>query len=125
MKKFLLVVGLFVLAMIALASILPLIMFAFGAVLIYFAVKSFKRTDSTFGKIFWVFTGLIGLSIVFHTVPVLIGIIALIAIIHLVKGWKHEKHYKVAPEVGTNSNFGYDDFRNFESEWESVMKKYK
>jgi len=71
---------------------------------------------------------LIGVAIMVHALPGLFGVAALIILFLLVKNWRSNRrenqssHYEsVVSEPG---DFGYGDFRNFENEWNDMMRKY-
>lgn len=112
--KFLTFLGVCILISITLVFLGPIIGFAIGALMVYYGYQSFMKSSSTIGKIIWGIVGLIGISITASSLPAIIGIGALLILIHL---------YNKKKQV-QSTTAEYKDFQNFEQEWKEIMSKH-
>ncbi|MCP8968677.1 flagellar basal body rod protein [Ectobacillus ponti] len=111
MKKLLTFAAAAVLAIIAFASLGHIAGLLIGAALAYWSFRSFLRSRSLPGKLWWGIAGLAGVSVVLGNFPAVIGIGALALLYY---GWKD---YRKRKEPAAQP------FDNFEREWEALMKK--
>lgn len=103
-------------AIVVLANIGSLLALAFSALIAYAGFHYYRKSESTFKKIFWGAVLLIGLFTAISNVPAFFGIIALIGVIYVWRKWK-----------GTDSNSIItnqtdDPFVNFERQWNEITK---
>ncbi len=122
MKK----IGLFILggiaAIILLANIGPIAIFAISLVILYYVFKGFMNADTSFSKIAWAILGLILLSSVASNVPALVGLIAAVVLYFVFKSWDEVDRSSEAPL--TNEKQETDPFVNFEKEWAELKRNY-
>ncbi|QCR32059.1 ABC transporter permease [Lysinibacillus sp. SGAir0095] len=116
-KLFLLVVGA-IAAIVALSMLGPLVGFAFSALLIYLGMHYYVKSNSGFGKVFWVALGLIGILTAISNVPAIIGLAAIFTIYLLYKKWNNEEVSFRGAKVLKED----DPFTNFETEWAKLTK---
>ena len=115
MKKFgLLVLGVTA-AIVALANLGPLLALAFSALIAYAGFHYYRKSESTFSKIFWGGVLLIGLFTAVSNVPAFLGILAIISVLYVWRKWKGTENNHVI----TNSD---DPFVNFERQWDEITK---
>lgn len=114
MNKFLLVVAVIVLSIIALANIGPMIGMAISIAIVYFSLKEFMKTDSTGMKILWALIGCIGLSGLISNIPALFGAVAVYLLYTICKNW--ESNHQKPPH---NDD---DPFEGFERQWKELEK---
>lgn len=93
----------------------PLVGLAISLAILYYAVKKFFKTDSTFGKIVWALIGLAALMASVSNVPALIAIVAAYVLYVAYKKWNEPK--EVVQVVD-------DPFVNFEKQWAELQKHY-
>ena len=118
MKKFFILVVGITAAIIALSMIGPLVGFAFSGLLVYLGIHYYVRSNSGFGKVFWVALGLIGIFSAISNIPALVGLAAIFTVYVLYKKWNNEE---VA--FGKSKIIKEDDpFTNFEMEWAKLSK---
>ncbi|MDN4493936.1 ABC transporter permease [Ureibacillus aquaedulcis] len=118
MKKFLIFAAGIVAAIIALSMLGPLVGFAFSALLVYLGLHYYVKSNSGFGKVFWVLLGLIGIFTAISNIPALVGLAAIALIYVLYKKWNNEE-----VSFGKSNLMKEDDpFTNFENEWAKLTK---
>ncbi|EDL65232.1 lmo0954 family membrane protein [Bacillus sp. SG-1] len=111
MKKFgLLVLG-GISAIVLLANMGSMIGLAISLMILYFSIKQFVKTESTFAKIIWAVVGLAALTASASNFPAIIGLAAIYLLYVVIKKWKEEK-----PEIMESD----DPFTNFEKEWANL-----
>ncbi|WP_053361565.1 hypothetical protein [Bacillus sp. FJAT-27251] len=114
MKKFGLLLAGGIAALVLISNLGPLFGLAVSLFVLYFIVKQFLVSDSTFKKIIWGALGFFILMAAASNVPAILGIAAAFVLYLVYKKWN-------AGETGsTTSN---DPFANFEKQW-SELKKY-
>ena len=119
MKKFLLIIIAVILACIALSSIGHIMGLAISSLIVYYSLKQFFKSASTWQKIAWILIGMIGFSGLMANLPAIAGIAALYILYVGYKNWKKEK-----AEVEVNSN-DHDSFANFERQWNELNNSNK
>jgi lia operon protein LiaI len=119
MKKF----GLFILggiaAIILIANVGPIAMFAISIAILYYAFKGFMKADTSSSKVGWAILGLILFSITVSNVPALAGIMAAIVLYFVYKKWNEEKGFTVEDKAESK-----DPFVNFEKEWAQLKRNF-
>lgn len=115
MKKILMFGLAVVLIIIALASLGNIIGLVISVAIIYYSLRRFLKSDSFWGKVFWVIIGLIGLSFTFSNLPALAGIIAIYLLYVGYKNWKSD-------EVVTKKKTNHNPFDQFEQQWNEIKK---
>lgn len=116
-KLFFLVVGI-IAAIVALSLLGPLVGFGFSALLVYLGMHYYVRAKSSFGKVFWIAIGLIGVFSAISNIPALVGLAAIFLIYVLYKKWNNEEvSFSKATIIKEN-----DPFTNFETEWAKLTK---
>ncbi len=103
-----------ILAIIAFASLGNIVGLAISLIIVYYSLKQFLKTRSTWQKIAWGIIGLIGLSGLLGNLPALAGIAAIYVLYIGYKNWKKEKVEKVDTEQ--------DPFASFERQWKDLEK---
>lgn len=118
MKK----LGLFLLGLVAffvlLGNIGPLFGLAVSAVVSYYAVKGFLKTNSTGTKILWAIIGFFAISITIANVPAILAILAAYILYVVYKKLNNDKEEEVSTEMSNN-----DPFTNFENQWKALNSK--
>ncbi|OIJ14034.1 flagellar basal body rod protein [Anaerobacillus arseniciselenatis] len=122
MKKFGLIILGGIAAIILLANIGPIAIFALSLVILYYAFKGFMNADTSFSKIAWAILGLILFSSVASNIPALVGLIAAIVLYFVFKSWDEDDRESEAPI--TNKREETDPFVNFEKEWAELKRNY-
>jgi lia operon protein LiaI len=120
MNKF----GLFILggiaAIILIANLGPMAMFAISIAILYYAFKGFMKAETSVSKVAWAILGLILFSITASNAPALVGIIAAIVLYFVYKKWNEEKEI-IVEEKTTETT---DPFVNFEKEWAELRRNF-
>jgi lia operon protein LiaI len=116
MKKFGLLVAGGIAAIILLSNVGHMVGLLISLVLLYFIVRQYLKTKSTWGKIGLGIIGFIILMATLHNAPALIGIAAAFVLYLVYKKWNEPKKAVFKEE----SN---DPFANFEKQW-NEMKNY-
>ena len=117
MKKFGLVVLGVIAGIVALSSLGSLIGLAISALVVFAGVHFYLKSESTFLKVFWAITGIIGLLSAVANIPGFIGILAIVGVYYVVKKWnKEEISLSVINEKSD------DPFVNFEKQWNELYK---
>lgn len=120
MKK----LGLFILggiaAIIFVANLGPMAMFALSLVILYYAFKGFMKADTSLSKVAWAVLGLILFSITASNVPALVGVLAAFVLYFVYKKWNEEPG-EVIVESKQEEN---DPFVNFEKEWAQLKRNF-
>ena len=115
MKKFGLLLAGGIAALVLFANIGPLFGLALGLAALYFILKQFLKTDSTFKKIAWGLFGLFVLMATASNVPAIIAIVAGYILYLVYKKWNEEKR--------ESTSYKSDDpFVNFEKQWSELKK---
>lgn len=115
MKKFGLLLAGGIAALVLFANIGPLFGLALGLVALYFILKQFLKTDSTFKKIAWGLFGLFVLMATASNVPAIIAIVAGYILYLVYKKWNEEQR--------ESTSYKSDDpFVNFEKQWSELKK---
>ncbi|MCA1056011.1 flagellar basal body rod protein [Rossellomorea aquimaris] len=112
MKKFGLLVAGGIAAIVLLANLGPIVGLAITLIVMYYSVKGFIKTDSTFKKVIWALIGLAAFSATVSNFPAIIGLAALYILYVIYKNWKKEESI-----IEETSN---DPFTNFEREWSQL-----
>lgn len=112
MSKFLLFIGGLVALFVLLATLGPMVLLGVSIWLLYIIFKQFMKTDSTIGKIAWVVTGLVVLSIGLSHIYAVIGIAAACVLYLIFRNWRHDKKQPKEQTVVDD-----DPFTNFEKQW--------
>ncbi|WNF36751.1 flagellar basal body rod protein [Bacillaceae bacterium IKA-2] len=120
MKK----IGLFILggiaAIILLANLGPIVIFALSIAILYYAFKGFMKADTSSSKVAWAVLGLLLLTATASNVPAFVGFIAAIVLYLVYKKWN-----KSDEELLSNSKSeSTDPFVNFEKEWAELKRNY-
>jgi lia operon protein LiaI len=114
MKKFGLLLAGGIAALVLFSNLGPLFGLALSLVILYFILKQFLKTDSTFKKIAWGTFGLFVLMATASNVPAILAIVAAYVLYLVYKKWNE----------GERTSYKNDDpFANFEKQW-SELKKY-
>ncbi|WP_203364524.1 flagellar basal body rod protein [Bacillus sp. REN10] len=101
-------------AIIAAASLGPVIALVICAGIMYVAWTQFQKSPSKMTKAFWGMAGLIAFFVAVGNVPALLGVGALVVLYMVYKKWNEEELVEVEKET--------DPFVNFEREWKQLMK---
>lgn len=112
MKKILILTLAVILAIIAIASLGNIVGLAISLLIVYFSLKQFLKTDSTWQKIAWGFIGVIGFSGLLGNLPALAGIAAIYVLYEGYKNWNKEKAETVENDQ--------DPFSSFERQWNDL-----
>ncbi|MBY0223743.1 ABC transporter permease [Mammaliicoccus sciuri] len=116
MKKF----GLVVLGIIAgitlVANLGPMIALAISGVIAFFSFHYWRKSQSTFAKVFWMIVLVCSLISSVSNIPAFIGIIALIGMYYVWRKWNERDKN---PDIITESD---DPFKNFERQWNELTK---
>ncbi|WP_342508113.1 ABC transporter permease [Sporosarcina sp. FSL K6-2383] len=116
MKKFGLAVLGITAAIVVLANLGSLLALALSALIAYAGFHYYRKSESTFKKIFWGSVLLIGLFSAISNVPAFIGIIALIGVLYVWRKWKGTESNNIITNVSD------DPFVNFERQWDEITK---
>jgi len=118
MKKFFFLVVGIIAGIVALSMLGPLVGLAFSALVVYLGMHYYVKSNSGFGKVFWVGVGLIGILSAISNVPALVGLAAIFIVYVLYKKWNNEE-ISFSKTKGMTEN---DPFTNFETEWAKLTK---
>jgi len=112
--KLLLVIIIGLIAISIIASLVgPLIALAIGGTLIYYAFKNLsKRNISVLSIIWWVIVGLIGITIAVHTLPNILFILAIVAVV-----------FFVSRRNSNNQASMNKDARCYEAQWHEITNR--
>jgi lia operon protein LiaI len=113
MKKFGLLLAGGISALVLISNLGPLLSLAVSLLVLYFIVKQFLKTDSTFKKILWGALGFFILMAAASNVPAILAIAAAYVLYLVYKKWNDQE------TANTNSN---DPFANFEKQWSELKK---
>ncbi len=114
MKKFGLLLAGGIAAIVLLANLGPIVGLAISLLIMYYSIKEFIKTDSTFAKIIWALIGLAAFSATVSNFPAIIGLVALYILYTVYKNWK--KNEEIVEDQA------HDPFTNFEKEWSQLNK---
>ncbi|MBD8007402.1 lmo0954 family membrane protein [Bacillus norwichensis] len=103
-----------ILAIIAIASLGNIVGMAICLIIVYYSLKQFLKTHSTWQKIAWGLLGIIGLTGLLGNLPALAGIAAVYVLYVGYKNWKKEEAEEIEVEQ--------DPFVNFERQWKDLEK---
>ncbi|WP_342513438.1 ABC transporter permease [Sporosarcina sp. FSL K6-1522] len=103
-------------AIIALANLGSLLALALSALISYAGFHYYRKSQSTFKKLFWGAVLLIGLLSAVSNVPAFFGIIALLAVIYVWRKWHGTDNNDII------ANDSDDPFVNFERQWNEITK---
>ncbi len=120
MKKILIYTVGFVLLFITLRIVGSIIFIGIGAAITYFSIKSLIKSPSILGKLWWGLVAIGGISTLFRFMPALVGIAAVVLLCFGYKYWKRKK----SPKFSSNASDYSTDFKDFESDWKSIMNKH-
>lgn len=115
MKKFWLATLGVIAALVVLANLGSLLALTVSALIAYAGFHYFRKSESTFKKVFWGAVLLIGLLTGISNVPAFIGIIALVGVFYVWKKWNGVEKESII----SDSN---DPFDNFERQWNELTK---
>lgn len=115
MKKFFLITAAVILAIIALSSIGHILGLAISLLIVYFSLKQFMATQSTWVKVFWAIIGLVGFSGLLGSLPALAGIAAVYILYTGYKNWNKRDDVKSSDDE--------DPFDGFERQWKELGKQ--
>jgi lia operon protein LiaI len=116
MKKFGLAILGIVAAIVVLANLGSLLALALSALIAYAGFHYFRKSNSTFPKLFWGGVILIGLLTAIANVPAFFGILAILGILYVWRKWNGTENINV---INNESN---DPFVNFERQWNDITK---
>ncbi|MBB4822879.1 lia operon protein LiaI [Sporosarcina luteola] len=102
-------------AIVVLTNLGSLIGLAVSAAIAFAGIHYYKKTDSTFLKLFWGFVLIIGLLTAIHNIPAFVALIAILAVFW---AWRNCDEKK-KDNVITQSD---DPFVNFERQWNEITK---
>lgn len=111
MKKFGLLLAGGVAALVLVSNLGPLVGLAVSLAVLYFILKQFLKTDSTFKKITWGGLGLFILLATASNVPAILAIAAAYVLYLVYKKWNEDE----APSSKSD-----DPFANFEKQWSEL-----
>jgi lia operon protein LiaI len=115
MKKFgLLLLG-GVAAVVLLTNVGHLVGLAISLVILYYAYKGFKKSESTFSKVVWATLGIIALMTAASNFPAILGGVAAYVLYVVYKKWKLTDQEVISED---------DPFTNFEKQWAELKKTY-
>lgn len=117
MKKFLLFMGGFFAALVALTLAAPIISLLFSGILIALGMHFYIASQSIVSKIIWFTVGVIGVLSAVLNIPAIIGLAAIAIIYVIYKNWNGDKI--IFSKIEENVN---DPFTNFEKEWSHLTK---
>lgn len=117
MRKFLLLSGGFIAALVALVLVGPLAGLLFSGVLVALGMHFYIASQSTFTKIIWFTVGLIGVLTAVSNVPAMVGLAAIAILYVIYKKWNGE-----SVKIPTIEAKEEDPFTNFEKEWSNLTK---
>lgn len=117
MRKFLLLAGGIIAALVALVLVGPLTGLLFSGVLVALGMHFYIASQSTFNKIIWFTVGLVGVLSAVSNIPAMIGLAAIAIIYVIYKKWNGED-VKI-PTIEAKED---DPFTNFEKEWSNLTK---
>ena len=117
MKKFGLAILGIVAAIIVLANLGSILGLAISALITFAGVHYYRKSDSTFLKLFWGTVIVIGLVTAVSNIPAFIGIIALLGVYYVWRKWDSEKKDHVI-----DAAYADDPFVNFERQWDELTK---
>lgn len=106
-------------AIILLANIGPIAIFALSLVILYYAFKGFMKADTSLSKVAWAILGLILFTATASNAPAIVGIVAAITLYFVYKKWTEEKEVPTITKKEEN-----DPFVNFEKEWAQLKRNY-
>ncbi|MFD1204590.1 MULTISPECIES: ABC transporter permease [Sporosarcina] len=115
MKKFGLAIIGIVAAIVVLTNIGSMIGLAISALIAFAGLHYYRKSDSTFLKLFWGTVLVIGLLTAVTNIPAFIGIIALLGVYYVWRKWNDTESEKII----TQSD---DPFVNFERQWDELTK---
>lgn len=121
MQKFGLIILGGIAAIILLANIGPIAIFAISLVILYYAFKGFMNAGTSLSKIAWAIFGLILFSSVAANVPALVGLLAAVILYFVFKKWNENDDDTEAPTTAKEET---DPFVNFEKEWAELKKNF-
>jgi Zn-dependent protease with chaperone function len=101
----------------------PLIVLGIGAVLAYYAYKNLvKSNKSALSIIGWVIVGAAGVSMFVGTLPKLVFIAAIAALVYVAF---RKSNIKPQPNVEINPNGSsvFSEYESFEAEWRDITKR--
>ncbi len=92
LKEIIVIIAIIILSLIAFATLIPFIIMGLGIALIVYSIYAFKRSHG-FWKLLWIVLGILGVSIVFHALPEVFIIVAIIALVMLLLKWRRARRY--------------------------------
>jgi lia operon protein LiaI len=113
MKKFGLLLAGGIAALVLISNLGPLLSLAVSLLVLYFIVKQFLVSNSTFKKIMWGALGFFVLMAAAANVPAILAIAAGYVLYLVYKKWNAEE---------TGSTTSSDPFANFEKQWSELKK---
>ncbi len=116
MKKFGLAALGITAAIVVLANLGSLLALALSALVAYAGFHYFRKSNSTFPKLFWGGVILIGLLTAIANVPAFFGILAILGVLYVWRKWNGTENSNV---INNDSN---DPFVNFERQWNDITK---
>ncbi|MCM3744398.1 ABC transporter permease [Sporosarcina luteola] len=117
MKKFGLAILGIVAAIVVLANLGSLLALAISGAIAFAGFHYYRKSDSTFLKLFWGIVLLIGLVTAVSNVPAFIGIIALLGVYYVWRKWNERTNDNVIEAA-----YSDDPFVNFERQWDEITK---
>lgn len=117
MKKFGLAIIGMVAAIVVLANLGSILALAISAVITFAGVHYYRKSDSTFLKLFWGTVLVIGLVTAVTNVPAFIGIIALLGVYYVWRNWNDRTDDNII-----EAKYSDDPFVNFERQWDEITK---
>lgn len=117
MRKFLLLSGGIIAALVALALVGPITGLLFSGVLVALGMHFYIASHSTFSKIIWFTVGIVGVLSAVSNIPAMIGLAAIAIIYVIYKKWNGED-----VKIPTIEAKEEDPFTNFEKEWSNLTK---
>ncbi|WP_438314486.1 ABC transporter permease [Sporosarcina sp. FA9] len=115
MKKFGLVLLGIVAGIVVLANLGSLLALVISVAIAYAGFHYFRKSNSTFPKLFWGVVLLIGIITAISNVPAFIGIIALFGVLYVWRKWKGVEKSSIVQQ-------SKDPFVNFERQWNEITK---
>jgi lia operon protein LiaI len=103
-------------AIVALANLGSLLALALSALIAYAGFHFYRKSVSSFKKLFWGAVMLIGLITAISNVPAFFGIIAILGVLYVWRKWNGNENDNIS-----NSNSD-DPFVNFERQWNEITK---
>ena len=117
MKKFGLAIIGIVAAIVVLANLGSILALAISAVITFAGAHYYRKSDSTFLKLFWGTVLVIGLITAVTNVPAFIGIIALLGVYYVWRKWNDRTDDNII-----EAKYSDDPFVNFERQWDEITK---